>query len=156
MQKIFVAVLLLLSIPSHSYADSLQVGDLSNEYCSLNDSQDYWYRRVPPYVGYSKGERTTAGGDGTCVLGFPKGGDKSGYVLVSDKIIEVFPVTSKGKDRVYSSKDRQTRVQISITGNETTCEPDADKCCGDYTYAKISVEHGGKNITVKAVSYSGG
>jgi hypothetical protein len=147
-----------------AHAAELNLGKLPYEKCvdtSLQDdlaeeNQRFWFSRVPPYVGYSKGERTTAGGDGTCYVGFPRAKRKSALVVIDDSIVEVFPTAgSQKKMSRYSSNDRNTIVEIHITGGDTTCEPNADKCCGDYTYATITVKKNGKTKSVKAANYSG-
>ena len=152
--KKLVIILLIIGFNT-VHADELRAGNLPTEYCSQDDSQNYWYLRTPPYVGFSKGEQTHAGSD-SCVLGFPKNDSKSGYVYVNKKIIKVFPVTSGEKDKLYLSKDKKTLVQLSITGGDTTCEPDGESCCGDYTYSKIKIEQNKRSVILQAVKYEGG
>lgn len=151
-----IAVIFLACSPVISNAETLEIRNLPEEYCSKNGSQHYWYRRIPPYVGLLKGEDLGAGGDGTCVLGFPESNSKSGYVAVNNKIIKVFQAASGKNERIYLSKNQQTQVQLSITGTETTCNPDEDKCCGDYTYAKVKIKQNGQSVDIRAVSYVGG
>ena len=148
-----------------AHAAELGLGQLPYEQCvdtslqndQVGENQRFWFPRVPPYVGYSKGEQTAAGGDGTCYVGFPSGKKKSALVLVDGSIVEVFPTTSSQKKiSRYRSRDRTTTIEIRITGGDSTCEPNADKCCGDYTYATITVKKNGKTKSVKAATYSGG
>ena len=134
------------------------IGSLSNEQCTSGDDQRYWFPRVPPFVGYSKGEETTAGGDGTCYLGFPKEKSKSAVMLVDGQIVKLTPVRS-GKPKVieaYASKDFSVLVEVQATGYASTCVPSEDRCCGDYTYAVITVMKGKEKSSVKAARYSGG
>ena len=147
-------------------AQNLSIGKLSSEYCTDHDqaqefsseNQRYWYPRIPPYVGYSQGERTTAGGDGTCYLGYPKAESDSAVVMINSKIIEVTVTEStKGKAiELFKSKDGEVTIELTVIGNESTCVPDADTCCGDYTYATITVIQNNKKTTVNAAKYEGG
>ena len=146
-------------------ANSLEIAKLPYEKCvdvspqndQAEENQRYWFSRIPSYVWYSKGEKTTAGGDGTCYLGFPSATKKSALVLVNSTIIEVFPIAiSNKKVSKYRSSDHSTIVEVRISGGDSTCEPDAEKCCGDYTYATISVKKNGVTKSVKAANYTGG
>ena len=143
----------------------LMLETLPYEYCvatSLkedlaDENQRYWFARVPPYVGYAKGERTTAGGDGTCYLGFPYAKSSSGVIMIDKKIIRVSPTPSpKQKTTRFRSKDGETIVHVQETGSETTCNPEGGSCCGTYIYATITVNHKGKTYRVKAANYGGG
>ena len=160
---LFSGVLPLLC--SSARAAPLEIGKLPYEQCvdvalqsdQAEENQRYWFSRVAPYVGYSKGEATTAGGDGTCYLGFPSTTKKSALVLVGGTVIEVFPIASSNKKvSKYRSNDHFTIVEVRITGGDSTCEPDAEKCCGDYTYATITVKKNGATKSVKAANYTGG
>jgi hypothetical protein len=152
--KKLVVIFLIIS-SSALYANEFRTGNLPSEYCSQDDSQNYWYLRTPPYIGYSKGERTNAGSD-TCVLGFPKKDSKVGYVVVDRKIIKVFPATSSKRENIYLSKDKNTQVHLSITGGDTTCSPNSESCCGEYTYATIKIQQNNQSVIYKAVMYEGG
>ena len=165
MTRITLLVFLLLTVGS-AQAQPISIGKLSSENCydpdpkveSSSENQRYWFPRVPPYVGYSKGERTTAGGDGTCYLGFPKVDSNSALVMVNEKIITVFPDVSNKQNglTIFKSRDEKTVVELKVTGGASTCEPDADKCCGNYTYATITITNGSKKSSVMAAQYSGG
>lgn len=151
-------MLFLLLVFAFAKAETLTIGKLSSEYCEdakadLFTDQRYWFPRVPPYVGYAKGEQTSAGGDGTCYLGFPKAKSKAAVIMLNGEIIKVSP---NKQGSTFKSADGNIEVQIKITGFESTCEPDADKCCGDYTYATITVIRGKIKASVKAAQYSGG
>ena len=155
----------LALIGLNAQAAGLEIGKLPYEKCvdvlqpndHAEENQRYWFSRVPPYVGYSKGEKTTAGGDGTCYLGFPSAKKKSAHVLAGNSVIEIFPVKSSIKNvLLFSSKDHRTMIEIRITGYDSTCEPEAEKCCGDYTYATITLKNKGATQSVKAVNYRGG
>lgn len=69
----------------NAQAADLEIGKLPFEKCvdvllqndQAEENQRYWFSRTPPYVGYLKGEKTTAGGDGTCYLGFPSAKKKA-------------------------------------------------------------------------------
>ncbi len=162
--KTFIAALLLvlLQLPALSASEgsekSLTIGALSSEHCGEVDDQRYWYPRVPPYVGFSKGERTTAGGDGTCYLGYPKAGSKSATIMVNGKLVRLIPTSSPRRKIVeaYRSSDNNLVVEVLVTGYDSTCTPGEDKCCGDYTYSQITVTQGDSTATVKAARYSGG
>ena len=116
-----------------------------------------WFARVPPYVGFKKGEQTTAGGDGRCYVGFPKARSNSALVVIHDQVIHVIvqPPGKQGAVTTYKSKDGHTLVLVSVTGSETTCAPREDKCCGDYTYATIKVFQGTRSASAKAARYEG-
>lgn len=149
----------------NAQAADLEIGKLPFEKCvdvllqndQAEENQRYWFSRTPPYVGYLKGEKTTAGGDGTCYLGFPSAKKKSAHVLVDGSVIEVFPVASSKKSiSIFSSNDHSTIVEVFITGTESTCDAGAETCCGDYTYATITVKKNGTTQSVKAANYTGG
>ena len=160
---IFIGLFVLTGL--NVQAAAFEIGKLPYESCvdislqndQADENQRYWFSRTPPYVGYAKGEKTTAGGDGTCYLGFPSAKKKSALVLVGGSVIEVFPAASVDKNvSIFKSKDHNTIVEIRITGGDSTCEPSDDKCCGDYTYATISIKKNGISKSVKAANYSGG
>lgn len=149
---------LLWLYSSASIAGNLTIDNLRGEDCSYFDEQtetesiSYW-RRYPPFVGFRKGEKLLAGGDGTCVLGFPKSKDGRALISVNGKKITVFSV---GDDSGFKSADGSTFVELKVTGTESTCVAGEDKCCGDYTYVTITVHLGGKKSQVRAATYSGG
>jgi hypothetical protein len=120
-------------------------------------NQRYWYARVPPYVGFRRGERLMAGGNGTCYLGFPNAQSDIAHASIDGKVVQLVPQVSAAPDgsNTYKSKDGSVTVDVKVTGQETTCVPNEDKCCGDYTYATISVSRGGRSTSVKAVRYGG-
>ena len=133
------------------------IGVLPIEQCSQGEDQRFWFPRMPPYVGYSNGEKTTAGGDGTCYLGFLKENDKSAVMLIDGQRVKLIPRKSR-KPKViaaYVSMDTRVAVEVRFVSEDTTCEPGVDKCCGTYTYALISVVKDGKTASVRAAGYSG-
>jgi len=148
---------------AHAGTNGVAVGSLPRERCLdvtaddlTPENQRYWYLRTPPYVGFAKGERTEAGGDGTCVVGFPRKGSTDAVALVNGAIVELAEAASSPlKHATYRSADGKTLVSVRITGGESTCRPNADACCGDYTYATITIRSGGKSTTLRAASYSG-
>jgi hypothetical protein len=162
MKTIAIAATLALASTLASAAEegagSVSIGTLTAEYCAAGNDQRYWYPRVPPFVGYSKGERTIAGGDGNCYLGFPKENSKSAVVMVDGQIVTVAPIRSEKRRIVeaYASKDGSISIEVMVTGYSSTCVPGADKCCGDYTYATIKVTKGDRTSSVKAARYAGG
>lgn len=155
---------LLLSIGLSAEAGALEIGRLPFDKCTdLTDddfsekNQRYWFARVPPYVGFSKGEETRAGGDETCYVGFPFANKESALVLVDGAMVEIFPVASVDKDAsVFMSADHGITVEVRITGGESTCMPDSESCCGDFVYATITVMKNGAVKIMKAANYKGG
>jgi hypothetical protein len=149
-------------LPTFSIAGTLTIDNLEGEDCSFVDEQSqnetigYW-RRHPPFVGYHKGEKLLAGGDGTCVLGFPKSKDHRALISMNGKKVAVYPVgdalTSATR---FKSRDGLIQVELKMTGTESTCAPNADMCCGDYTFVTISVSLAGQKSFVRAVTYAGG
>ncbi|MDO5687450.1 MAG: hypothetical protein Q4G42_08770 [Neisseria sp.] len=148
-----------------AYADELDFGKLPYEKCidtSLQDdfaqeNQRFWFPRNLPYIGYTDGEQTPAGGDGSCYLGFPNAHKESALVFVDDAMVEVFPMThSQQNVSQYRSGDRSIIVEIRITGQDTSCGSDVETCCGEYTYATITVKKNGKTKSVTAANYNGG
>lgn len=137
------------TLSPQAFAGNLAVGDLPYEQCG---GQGYWYRRHPPLVGYAKGERLGAGGDGTCVLGFPDVAN----ILVDGRQIALPKRTGKNGKITYESADRKTKVILVITSSETTCVPGEDKCCGDYTFGTLTVVRGSQKAVLYVVSYEGG
>ena len=136
---------------------ALVVETLAGVACTPGEDQRYWYPRVPPYVGYAKGEPLSAGGGGDCYVGFP-GTGADAIVKVDGEQVELRPRQTnppRGRQQ-YTSADGRVRVDIVVTGVETTCEPGADNCCGDYTFARITVSMGGRSASVRAVRYQGG
>lgn len=125
---------------------------------NLDDQHPYWYPRVPPLVGYAKGERTSAGGDGTCILGFSLDGSKSAVMRIDGKTVHLKPVRSNKAKVIesYASKGNTLTVEVKVTGYASTCVPGEDKCCGDYTYAVISVSRNGLTAKAHVARYSGG
>lgn len=140
------------AIEPQALASDFAVGDLSYEDCAgSEDYQEYWYRRKPPLVGYRNGERLSAGGDGTCVLGFARGA----AIKVNGERVSLTRYSENGKV-IYESADGATRVVLEVTGQETTCAPEGESCCGDYTFATLSVFHGEQQTILYVVSYVGG
>lgn len=160
MKKLAAAVFFIVMSAPASYAAPLVIGDLKGGDCSFVDKQSesevvgYWRRR-PPFVGYHKGEQLFAGGDGTCVLGFPRSNDERALVLVNGLKIPVFFTAEREDTRVYVSRDGSVKVELTITGTESTCNPDEDNCCGEYTYVTITVRSGKRNSSVRAATYVG-
>lgn len=166
--RVCLAALLTCLVPT-AYAedDELELERLPNEQCIdtilqardelATENQRYWFARVPPYVGYKKGERTTAGGDGTCYLGFPNAKSKSAVILVDGQVVQIVPQSQATERTVtkYKSKDGLTSVEVKVTGRESTCVPDEGKCCGEYTYATIKVIQGKRSTSVRAARYEG-
>ena len=131
-----------------------QCVDASLENDLAEENQRYWFPRKPPYIGFSKGEQTTAGGDGTCYLGFPSAKKSSAILLIENAIVEVLPVGKvNAKMLRFQSRDRKTQVAVRITGTDSTCT--GDSCCGTYQYATITVTHQGKVARVRAANYQG-
>lgn len=162
-----VTLLACLTPPIHAQ-DKLLLGKLPNKQCIdmvlqakdefASENQRYWFARVPPYVGVKNGEPLMAGGDGTCYVGFPKASSDSAVVIVNGRVINVIVQTPSKEEAVttYKSKDGHTVVVVRVTGAESTCDPGGEKCCGDYTYATITVSQGNKSVSVKAARYEGG
>ena len=145
-----------------SFAGTLTVNDLSGDDCSFVDEESqvetmgYW-RRHPPFVGYRKGETLLAGGDGTCVLGFPASKDGRALISVNGKKLAVYPFQDAlASTTRYKSKDGKALVELKTTGTESTCELGADTCCGDYTFVTMTVHLNGMKSSVRAVTYNGG
>lgn len=121
------------------------------------ENQRYWYPRVPPYVGFGKGERTTAGGDGTCYIGFPDTEKLKALIRIDGHIVELRPTRYRANATSrFQSENGKTVVVIRVRGASSTCSPNDDKCCGGYTYADITVQQGKSSATVKAARYVGG
>ena len=162
--KLLVAAVftVLFCMPTQSDAQTLVVGDLSGEDCSYFDEKTQsdsvsYYRRQPPFVGYLKGERLLAGGDGTGVLGLSKSSDSRRLTLIDGEKVPVYLAErGDGKGEVFVSRERTLKIERVVTGTESTCEPDADKCCGEYTYATLVVTKGKRKASVRVVSYAGG
>lgn len=161
--KTFSAFLVCFIASSSCFAadrssNSPVIGALPYEQCTSGDDQRYWFPRIPPFVGYTKGERTTAGGDGTCYLGFPNESSKSAVMLIDNQIVKLNPIRSDKRKVIeaYSSKDSNIVVEVWVTGYASTCVPSEDKCCGDYTYAQIVVTKGGTSSSIRAARYTGG
>ena len=162
---VFFAVLgfSAFSMAEENSIQDVSIGKLSDRYCIDKDSeselnQRFWFARIPPYIGYSKGERTTAGGDGTCYLGYPKEKSDVAVVKINGKIVEVTVTEStKGKaTEEFRSKDGKIIIELTIIGNDSTCSPDSESCCGEYTYATITAIYDNKKSTVNAAKYEGG
>lgn len=163
----FYAAVFLCAFSGHLFAQekSLVIAPLSGEHCTdpspghefSDENKRYWFPRVPPYVGYSKGERTTAGGDGTCYIGFPNVDRKSALVMVNGEIYTIHPDKSaNSKVDKYKTEDGVVQVEIRVTGGDSTCTPGADSCCGEYTYATLTVKMHGKSQSIKVANYVGG
>ena len=120
-------------------------------------NQRYWFARVPPFVGFRRGERTTAGGDGTCFVGFPNGSSPMARILVDGEFIDLLPDTKANRptNQTFLSADRRIRLQVTQVGTETTCVPAEEKSCGDYTYASITLTTPSRKSSVKAARYVG-
>jgi len=121
-------------------------------------NQRYWYPRAPPFIGFKKGERLGAGGDGTCLIGFPKATVNAARVSIDGQVVDLAPDTLQSvphSKQIYTSEDRSIRLVITETGTESTCERGGESCCGIYTYATISLTRSGKTVSVKAVRYVG-
>lgn len=142
----------------NAHAEPLKIGNLSSEYCLEDEEGFFWSQRTPPLVGYAKGEELYAGGDdNACVFGQVDARDGSAFMSINGRIVELIQEPEK-EENVFSyfSKNKNIHVEVSITGSETTCEPNADKCCGDYTFSTIKISAGKSSKTIYAYSYSGG
>ncbi len=139
------------------------VGDLSGDDCSHveepsgREVMGYW-RRYQLADGGRRREKLLAGGDGTCVLGFPASEDGRGLVFVDGRKVPVHKTRPAAVGaEAYVSRDGAVRVAVRPTGTKSTCMPDVDKCCGDYTFVTIRITVLGRGTTaVKAVTYEGG
>ncbi len=151
MRKAIVSLLITIctAAPSQeAFAANLTVGDLPSELCG----ESYWYRRQLPLVGYKNGEQLVAGGDGTCVLRV----SEAARILVNGKQVVLPRRTERNGKIIYESADRKTRISLVTTDIETTCVPDEDKCCGDYTFGTLTVVSGSQKAILYVVSYEGG
>ena len=170
MKKILVLLFLIVSFSINVYAaDSLNIGFLPESGCydgqaevqnkpnATEANQRYWYLRTPPFVGYSKGEQTHAGDTTQCVVGYQKHNQKTAVIMLNKKLIEIYPVKiSSVKSQVFHSKNNKLTVEILETGKESTCAPDGESCCGQYTYATAIIRYAGKTKRLNVVKYEGG
>lgn len=158
-----IAIFFVAANTANAEDNKLQVGllntygqcvDASLQNDLADENQRYWFPRKPPFVGFSKGEKTTAGGDGTCYLGFPNASKSSGIIQINNVIIEVHPEGTATEGRLtFKSKAGDTHVVVQVTGSDSTCS--GDSCCGDYKYATLTVTHKGKTVRLKAANYQG-
>jgi hypothetical protein len=158
---------MLQQLPATAFAQSIRLSPMSMEHCidealmhedeSDPRNQRYWFPRVPPLVGYNKGERTTAGGDGTCFVGFPLAASNSARVNVNGKLIDVTvdAHSTQGNVQIYRSRANRVILTVTKTSSETTCDPNLEKSCGDYTYATIKLQQAGRTTFVKGARYVG-
>jgi hypothetical protein len=147
-----MALLLLVGSALGAPAAS-SVGDLESPYCEGEfSSQEFWYRREGPLVGYAGGERLLAGGSGTCVLGFAKGP----HIVVAGEVLSLVPAKSDRNGEFFTSRNGKVRVRIQETGRDSSCVLGEDKCCGEYTYAKLTVSIGSRKETIPVARYEGG
>ena len=162
--RLILAMLFFSFVAQQGSASSLNVDLLSEDDCYDNSIEDvfipenqrYWYKRNAPYLGYKHGEELLAGGDGTCIIGFPKISEETALISINGKKIKLFPEPSNNiSSQKLSSKNGALQIEVVETGGDTTCEPQGEKCCGDYTYATIIVSTQKKTIKIKAVNYSG-
>lgn len=130
--------------------------DTQNEDPGLG-GQRYWYDRIPPFVGFSNGEQTHAGGDGTCIIGFPDPDKTSALISVNENKTPLILVTTENNSLMkYESADHTIKVEIHITGSDSTCSDDIGGCCGIYTYALIKVFYLNEVVEINAARYVGG
>jgi hypothetical protein len=136
-------------------AESITIGLLPYEKCidvSLQDDGDeknqrHWDSRSSLVVGW----------DSTCYLGFPSAKNKWAEVLINNVIVRVYP-SSSTRSRIsrFSSRDQQTIVEVKVIKSGTSCAPNEDKCCGNYSYGILTVKHMGKTATRSVANYVGG
>lgn len=159
-----VPLFLFSFVAASGHAEVISVGLLQGEACydaapeadSTPENQRYWYKRHAPYLGYRGGEQLLAGGDGTCVVGFPGFADSTAQMLVNGQVVRLVPEGPEiDGHQVFQASDQRLRVEIEVTGTETTCEPQGESCCGDYIFATITVSNANESVAIMAVRYSG-
>jgi hypothetical protein len=170
LKKMLISFVLIISFNLNANAmDDINVGLLPESRCyddqaevqnqpnATEANQRYWYLRTPPYVGYSKGEQTHAGDVTQCVVGYPKYNQKTVVIMLNKKMIEIYPAKiSSVKSQVFYSKNNKFIVEILETGKESTCAPDGESCCGQYTYATAIIRYAVKTKRLNVVKYEGG
>lgn len=151
-KSLSIALMFLAGGTTAASAESI-VGDLDASYCEGEfSSQEFWYRRDPPLLGYGRGEALLAGGVGSCVVGFAKGP----HIALNGRALSLVHRKARRSGEVLTSSDGNVRVYIRETGHDSSCVAGEDKCCGEYTYATVTVHSGGHKETIHVVRYEGG
>jgi hypothetical protein len=160
MKKTTAAFLLCISALSQpASAAALTINDtaLSGPDCLKSEhDQRYWSSETATTV--AEGSSTVA-----CVLGFPHT-DSDALISLNGKRIVLreksleFQGPENHEIRTYSSQDGKVTATLRVTESETSCGDEGmeDKCCGGYTYAKLTVRMNGKKATIRVQNYQGG